>query len=166
MTEREAQWWLFQKFQKASAIIVPNYTPYHWRECDVWRVTDTGYTHEYEIKVSLSDFHADSKKMWKHMALQKGHKYAPSMFWYAAPQGLIPHGALPEYAGLIELGCSAGMEVQIIKTAPRLHTIKVDAKQIEHATRACYYRLWTERYRHDETSKRLDLAQARLGYKT
>jgi outer membrane autotransporter protein len=44
---------------------MPNYTPKNWFECDVMAVTKAGYLEEYEIKLSASDFKADSKKCFR-----------------------------------------------------------------------------------------------------
>jgi len=31
-------------------------------ECDILEITKSGYSYEYEVKISVSDFKADSKK--------------------------------------------------------------------------------------------------------
>ena len=44
------------------ATIIPTYTPPGWWECDVCEITDAGYMHEFEIKMTRGDFRADAKK--------------------------------------------------------------------------------------------------------
>lgn len=53
--------------------------------------------HAYEIKVSRSDFKRDSAKK------QRGARLFSDYFWYIAPVGVIPHDAIPDWAGLIEV---------------------------------------------------------------
>jgi hypothetical protein len=43
--------------------VIPNYTPRHWFECDVFEVTRAGFFREYEVKLSRSDFFADRAKV-------------------------------------------------------------------------------------------------------
>ena len=42
--------------------VIPHYTPPKWWECDIFEITKSGFFVEYEIKVSRSDFFADTKK--------------------------------------------------------------------------------------------------------
>ena len=49
----------------------PNVYLFDW-EADLLSLTKAGYIHEYEIKISRSDFMADSKKVDKHQALKNG----------------------------------------------------------------------------------------------
>lgn len=72
-------------------------------ECDVLEVTKSGYTYEYEIKVSRADFKADKLKQKhgesKYDTLQAGKRV--NYFSYVCPQGLITPDEVPEWAGLI-----------------------------------------------------------------
>ena len=45
-------------------LVLPNFTPNGWFECDIWVLTKSGYGREYEIKLTVSDFKADAKKMF------------------------------------------------------------------------------------------------------
>jgi len=62
MTSKQIQHALFDQFGNASKLMIPNYTPAHWFECDLIRVTKAGYLEEFEIKISVADFKADAKK--------------------------------------------------------------------------------------------------------
>lgn len=51
----------------------------------------------YEIKVSRADFKRDSHKK------QRGARLYSDRFWYIAPEGVIPHEDIPDWAGLYEV---------------------------------------------------------------
>lgn len=62
ITELDIQIALWKDLQSSRDLVMPNYTPKKWFECDVMAVTKAGYLEEYEIKLSASDFKADAKK--------------------------------------------------------------------------------------------------------
>ncbi len=66
-------------------------------ECDVLKLTPSGYATEYEIKVSKSDFKADLKKKHNHDG-----KFIKQLY-YAVPFELLDFAKqhLPENAGLV-----------------------------------------------------------------
>ena len=120
-------------------------------ECDVLRITGSGMTYEYEIKVSISDFKADFKKTRKHLILQGLHKTNPhkwnypgggidteevlqerhgsvdrcNYFYYVTKEGLIKESEVPKYAGLIYVWDD---RMEIVKKAPKLHSFKATEK--------------------------------------
>jgi len=55
---------LWSQYQSVSKMVLSNYTPKSWWECDLWRLTLSGYTTEYEVKLTVADFKADAKKHW------------------------------------------------------------------------------------------------------
>lgn len=81
-------------------IILPNFY-YGSNECDVFRLTESGFVIEYEIKVSRSDFFADFKKKAKHENLKSPKENCPNRFFYVTPEDLIKKEEVPSYAGLI-----------------------------------------------------------------
>lgn len=117
-------------------------------------MSKSGYTYEFEIKISRSDFKADFKKVEKHTLLGmkenfkvipghywEGRRYSPAhtdvrildrrkltpnRFYYVTPKGLLTVSDIPEYAGLLEI---EGKKVRITKTAPLLHKEKQDLTQ-------------------------------------
>lgn len=140
-------------------LVCPNYTPRKWWECDVFELTESGYFNEYEIKLTRSDFKADSKKIertynWqaneekirvKHELLAAGEITGPSRFFYVVPEGLITVEEVPAWAGLIT--CKVNHPArrfcvvdQVVKNAPRLHKQKADPKVVEHVRSIFYYR--------------------------
>ncbi len=66
MTETEIQNMIFRYYhQDRSNKIIPNVKLYDY-EADLLRITKAGFLHEYEIKLTKSDYKADFKKSKKH----------------------------------------------------------------------------------------------------
>ena len=136
---------------------LPNYAPAGWWECDVFEVTDAGYWHEFEVKVSRADFLADARKTkwgpWvsqkdrresvsKHELLAQRAKTGPSRFTFVTPAGLIPIEDVPEWAGLIEasrLKNGYSLYLKTVRPAPRLHSEKFGDRLLA-ARATSYYR--------------------------
>lgn len=148
------------------SFVLNNYTPSDWWECDVFEITDAGYFREYEIKLSVGDFKADSKKEkhgWeydhltrkittpriggKHEMLENGDHRGPSAFSFVIPEGLIPIESIPELAGLITAhwipshNAPWNVRLTIVRPPRRLHAQKITSKIEEHARGVCYYRM-------------------------
>lgn len=99
-------------------------------ESDLWIMTKSGLSYEFEIKISRADFRNDFRhKQKKHARLRDrcglSHNDKPNYFYYAVPEGLIAESEVPEYAGLIYM-----TEVfpyhTIVRRAPRLMEEKND----------------------------------------
>ena len=165
LTERTIQIAIFRLLRSKTAVALPNFTPSGWWECDLWAVTKSGYAHEYEIKLTTSDFRADAAKrsgprwryrngLWenlgtvsKHEQLRDAPDKGPSFFWFVAPAGLLALEDIPDWAGLIEAGEKDGWvwpTLRAAKEAPRRHRIKVTDKAMAAAQRVCYWRFWNE----------------------
>ena len=126
-------------------------------ESDFFCMNREGWTFEFEVKISRSDFKADLKKN-KHEIFktgfvtqthehngeiifkQVGKQFIPNRFYYAVPVGLIAKEEVPEYAGLITVGNFAN----IIKRAPFIHRRKLEVRKI-----LCdkFYHRWLEERR-------------------
>lgn len=139
-TETEMQLALFSWLEfRGRTMILPNFTPRSWQECDMFSITTALYFHEIEVKVSRADFRADFRKEEKHLVLAgKAAKEIltsigwkprelcpPRTFHYACPEGLLSESDVPEYAGLIwvsreERQCDGYVRyrVKIVKKAP------------------------------------------------
>lgn len=50
----------------------------------------------YEVKISKADFRRDTYEK------QRGARLYSDQFFYTAPEGIIPHADVPDWAGLIE----------------------------------------------------------------
>lgn len=150
-----------------SSFVVPNYTPRHWWECDVFEVTKAGYFTEYEVKLTRADFKADATKarldygaprkevmpdgtfrllpmptIEKHQLLSAGDVRGPSRFFFVAPSGLLDGLTIPPWAGLIEIYPSGEHLFERRKiAAPKLHRKEADPAILKHAESVCYYRM-------------------------
>lgn len=150
VTEREIQRRLWFIYRSSYRLLVPNYTPRGWWECDMFGVTKAGYFTEFEIKLTLADFRSDRSKCcrdrtglkFKHEQLETRATAGPSAFWYVAPAGVIPLNEIPKWAGLQEFN---GRSFKRVKPAPRLHWEKVHQSIVHHALTCCYWRFWRER---------------------
>ena len=58
-------------YKKTHTLCSPNVFVYEW-ESDFVSVTRAGIIHEYEVKISHSDFMLDAKKYRKHDILKTG----------------------------------------------------------------------------------------------
>jgi hypothetical protein len=160
---------LFYDLQKKSEIVITNFTPKNWWECDIWAVSKSGYATEYEIKISRADFKKDVEKERRvrgigcQMVTEKkcdilqecvsgdGHTHPPKHFYYVTPEDMVEPDEIPEYAGHIVM-CSRVSKT--LKRAPVLHRDKADQGDIDNAKRAFYYRYWNMRERLESTKKK------------
>lgn len=102
-------------------IVVPNVAWFYTWEADLLAVTKAGLIHEFEVKISPSDYKADAKKD-KHRLLKIGH--GPSYFWYATTFE-IDEDTLPEYAGWIYVDPETGQYTDKVP-APRINRLKLN----------------------------------------
>ncbi len=144
MNERSMQNRLYADLiSRKHRFIVPNTTVFGW-ESDLISVTGAGYVHEYEIKISRSDFKADLKKSRHRRLVQDGTKKyyrGPAYFYYAVPRDMVRVDEVPDYAGLIFVYPM----MQIIKKAPRLNKNKISQMQTAWLQRSIMARFWKER---------------------
>ncbi len=176
MYEHEIQRALRNRHRSSARIMLPNYTPIGWYECDLYVVTAAMYTIEYEVKLSVVDFKADWRKCNKHLRLaERGRRgpWCPNRYYFAVPEGLLSPEAVPEYAGLVYLRwlfknpsdrAAAPREPieTIVRPAPRLSTVKVTEKTINAMRQTAYHRFWTERLNFEDYRRTVD-AERRWG---
>lgn len=135
--------------QKSSGLKMPpmpNVFVDFWNECDALLVQKSGYTHEIEMKLSVSDFKADFNKtnLWakeplkltpdrftrtyraKHDLLSIGDCF-PNRFTFLVPENLISKEDVPPYAGLMYFKRSKGEYGRIweVKKPKLLHKNKI-----------------------------------------
>jgi hypothetical protein len=148
--QSQIMWWCLNVKNHQFAII-NNYSVFRTKwECDVLSATASGLSHEFEIKISRSDFLADlTNKKGKHFFLRttkKASSFIPNYFWFAVPGQLAPHilDDLPSYAGLLVVtdriyrGHSVCIEHV---SAPRLHPRKLSSQQQAKAIRSASFAL-------------------------
>ncbi len=108
--------------------VIPNFYLGEW-ECDIFTLNKTGFTAEYEIKLTKADYLKDFEKLtlagkrlqrqrkklksrhpdWelpeldpehrKHFQIENGHR--TNYFWFVVPAELAQQIEIPKYAGLI-----------------------------------------------------------------
>jgi len=164
-TEKEMQYALFEWLEERKrTLILPNFTPFHWHECDLFSITKALYFHEIEIKVSRSDFRADFNKLDKHRVLSSEHtgrdwfgqplsaaKF-PRTFCYACPAEMLTVDDVPAYAGLIWVrrqkkgfwNGATGYLVTVEKRPPALPAEKMTSEQVFKISNNLWYRYMTE----------------------
>ena len=125
-------------------LIAPNIIIDNWYEMDVGFLTDAGYLHEFEIKLTKVDFKADAAKKngytTKHEALARGEKCCPNRFSFVIPEGLVPLSEIPEFAGCLEVAQQDyGLFLSTSRTAPLIHNKKPDKLRDKFNT-SCYHR--------------------------
>jgi hypothetical protein len=154
MTERTIQnaLWADLAYQKGYNLAAPNYTPHKWHESDLFAVTKAGMGVEFEIKISRSDFKADTAKTDKHRRLALGDPFGPSRFFYVMPEGMVTVEEIPTWAGLIYVaergglfGGSSRIAIRTVKPAPKLHRHAVPQKVTDHMRSVFYWRYWNLR---------------------
>ena len=166
MTERTIQNALFQDLrEKGYLLCCPNYSPagYGW-ECDLFAVTRSNMFVEFEIKITRSDFRADSLKgvadFTRHQRISSDRrtKYerltacdpaGPSRFFYVVPADMIKPEEVPNWAGLIYVHRHASiyrpLTIGTAKPAPKLHREKVADRVVQHMASVMYWRFWSIR---------------------
>lgn len=159
ITALDIQLALWRDLQSANQLVMPNYTPKDWWECDVMSVTKAGFWTEFEIKLSVQDFRADRKKERrkstgvenKHLALAQ-RIGCPNNFYYVVPSSIADKVVIPEWAGLMTAKWGEQDEyhdysnvlfTSVRKKAPRLHLQKLNPEVLEHARGVCYWRMWS-----------------------
>ena len=105
-------------------VAVPNTNGFLGWEADLLVVSNAGYLSEVEVKVSVSGWKVDKKKVkWK---VYQGYWKMIKFFWYAAPEKLAERWEefdIPEWAGVYSVYPPAEFY-----TIPRVRVLRV-AKQ-------------------------------------
>lgn len=166
LTELQLQKAIHRKWGFGRELGIGNLYLFGWNESDYLTLTKAGYTDEYEIKISRSDFHADKRKdrhdryqcvtAWRwithperkhrpaftqvtHIGIAKQY---PNRFWYVVPEGLVQPDEVPSYAGLI-YAVDRGfghVTLKIVKRGPKLHGHKLPESKVQKILRSGYHR--------------------------
>jgi hypothetical protein len=174
-TETEIQnrlyWFLYRKSHES---VAPNVYLYEW-ESDMFSVTKAGYAHEYEIKISLSDFRADAGKTARHQILGTGtrelteqeqlrreqFKSVPRHWIHNRIEEIKKPQPRPNYFWYIcpweiipvdQIPTHAGLMwlhdqgyIETIKDAPLLHKEKVTEAIIKKVDTSFRFKYWRQR---------------------
>lgn len=168
MNELSIQLAIFAKLVSSHHHICPNLTPPGWFECDVFAITNAGYMHEFEIKLTKQDFKKDAEKSggWRAKAIGLPAKYArienrdeqgPSRFYYVLPEGIVDSADVPEWAGIHRATSGRfGVVLRKEREAKIIHKKKVEPLIIERVSKTFYWRMWSAK-------KSLSLARKKDG---
>ncbi len=150
MTENSIQEILFQWLrEKKQTLITPNVSLF-WGEADLISVSRTGYSTEFEIKCSLSDYRRDFRtKPAKHKRLQDpksshGKKTLPNYFVFVFPEEIYYKHNLevPACYGVVLI--KDGNAVQVRKPT-LLHRVCLSDRNREYLGRGLMLRYWGKR---------------------
>lgn len=135
-TERKIQQCLFNWVTKYNhQLFAPNIYYFNY-ETDFLSLDSKYYLHDFEIKISRSDFKADLSKprhslfakLYSKVSKPGRRKHigynAPNCFWYVCPANLIKKSEVPPYAGLIYVYKTGG--IKVIKKRRYLHKYIID----------------------------------------
>lgn len=120
---------LYQYLIKKSKLICPNVMFYGY-EMDICQVTPVGYIHEYEIKLTRSDFLADFRKFKHRVFRGEVRDEIPFRFSFVTPPGLLTSKDIPTYAGWFECylpyhtNGPEDLSIRCLKSPPRLKWAK------------------------------------------
>ncbi len=157
-------------------------------ESDFFVQKQNGYSYEFEVKISRSDFFADKKKVSKHLILSSGkfieqkrlwnnnstshddkwtieetereHSFRPNKFFYVVPAGIITVDELPSYAGLFYYGEGKDYSCGLkkIKDAPFIHK---EVLKFESVLCTKFYHYWLDaKIENRELSQELERLKA------
>lgn len=145
ITERTVQAALLRYVmdEKHHAVAVPNSrTLFRW-EADLISGTAAGLLHEFEIKLTLSDYRRDFEKQWKHNVLMRPHRrLTPCYFWFVT-NGFEPDD-LPSYAGWLQYDPEFPYpysRIRVRSEAPRLDGRRLTVDDYRTFSRLLSYRL-------------------------
>ena len=158
-TEKGIQRAILSRYGQGSDLLMPNYTPSGWWECDVFRLTQAGYFYEYEIKLTRADFKADVRKTskpygrfrngaWSQPAKRKYEElrarsiHAPKQFWYIVPEDLVTEDEIPPFAGLMyaTLGRYNYFTLSKVVEAPMVNNNPMGREVFDLAYHRAYHR--------------------------
>jgi hypothetical protein len=146
----------FQYTHRGNLLIVPCSFVFGW-EADIVIVTRALFTHEFEIKLTRSDFLNDKKKdKFEHfrrwLAGERVYRkktycgsfdldvcQPPNYFWYVCPTDMIKGEDVPPWAGLAYVD---GTRLRTQKKPKRLHTDKLPTRGLMQVCGSLNGRYW------------------------
>ena len=146
---------LQSQLHQPNTVFIPNVNLFN-SESDLVSVTMSGlgYTTEYEIKTSRSDFLREFKsKQRKHNAFKriyetprsKAQYNAPNYFWFVFERDVkFDLLEIPEYAGVIQIA-AVGSYLHYLRMAERIHGGRITQKKTEYIMRGLAVRYWNTR---------------------
>ena len=139
-TEHTIQRLLVFHFYSGCDYLIPN-IHYRLGEADLLIVRRSGYVEEFEVKITTSDFRADTKKHMKHQAfahcfkMKSAYEMIPNKFSYVVGPDVDYDFKIPSYYGLYV----ANRGLRCIRPASFIHKTKYDWNK--KIARSCCFRL-------------------------
>ena len=154
------------------AFAVPNNTTIFPWESDVISCTRSDMLHEYEIKLTVNDWHKEFReKKFKHRQLAWAKTYArncPNYFWFVTHGFDLPKKhKLPDWAGWMRVELHPVTDLLhpiTMKQAPRLHGQK-NMRARERALRSLSYRLLKYLEKYNEENNVVTTEKTEAGHK-
>lgn len=147
-------------FTKRYEIILPNCYTQHDNEADLFAIRKSGFCDEFEIKISRSDFLADSKKEIRYREYEAGeyrrmsrgepdpalmpkrdallYGFLSNYFSYAVKEGIASVEEVPEQFGFITVDDRG--RIRVIRGAKRLHPVKMPVEKRYQIARKLSFR--------------------------
>jgi len=149
----------FHCTSKGHILVNPNSCVFGW-ESDFISVTKTLMVHEFEIKISKSDFRADADKE-KHATLLNPVKtiypeypslrrditlHRPNYFYYVCPDYVAGPADMPDHAALIHVvPWGNRWMLKPVTRIRRIHNEPIEQKRLIQLSRSLMYRYWRQR---------------------
>lgn len=104
---------------------------FNW-ESDFLFKTKSGFWHEVEIKLNISDFKKDFEKTEKHKVLsgEESASLRPNYYSFCIPVGMVDKVSpmIPPYAGLYTI--SGECRLECIRKPPMIHSVKIGDNEL------------------------------------
>lgn len=142
--------------------VIPNNKTMFWQEADLLSITKSYLVHEFEIKISKTDFLADRRKRRKHWVMRDAYDKmlgevgrkpnVANYFWYAIQGFPLAVDEVPDYAGFVIINQNGFVNVE--REAPRLYQNSRSAAEIVKLMRPQSFHLMREFEKYAEKKKR------------
>jgi len=152
---------LYNHFNFLNNDIISNvFLDFNRYECDLMVITKSLYVSEVEIKISVSDLRAESKKQRYKLNGYHNPNFSVCDFlkhkWFAMPEEMEKQGLelIPKYSGL--LCVNEKMGVKIVKKPEKLSDKKISNEQRTDFLRIGNLKVFTLKNRILELEKKLE----------
>lgn len=148
-------------------VVIPNFY-FGWYEMDVFRLAQSGFVTEYEIKTSRADLKNDFKKsrfvqinpkdpsdkveVFKHEEIEKGSHKA-NKFFFVVPEGLVKTEEIPKHCGLIYY---KNGNFKIVQVAKFIHKNKFEESGFKDLCKSLSWREMIVRQKNIQQKKEIE----------
>jgi hypothetical protein len=132
--------------EKHHRLVIPNSTVFFFWEADLISIAQSGFVHEFEIKISRADYNKDAEKH-KHNFIGDPQR-APAYFWYATYGFEIDPPSKAGWILVSKYPDKKYLTLEVKKNAPRLNKWKATDEKINALAHCLSWRLTNEYQRH------------------